>query len=189
MNLVDGFAFSDKKSLAEVNSVTNPYALATKEDVKDQFMLGDYLLVAPMFAGDKKRKVVLPQGKWYDFYSGEYAGAGQIIEIEPGLEKIPLYVKDGAIIPMIPAVLHTPKPGEVLPLELRHYGESNGNLSLYDDDGETFNYEKGNFMTYSFSATKSYDGKWIKKEDIHNKNKMPQQYDRFTWNFMTSDKK
>ncbi len=46
---------------------------------------------------------------------------------------------------MIPPVLQAPKPGEKLPLELRHYGESEGSISLYDDDGETFNYEKGNY--------------------------------------------
>jgi len=84
MNLVDGFP------------------TGMKEDVKDQFMLGDNLLVAPMFAGDKKRKVVLPRGKWYDFYSGRLAGDGGVIEIEPGLDRIPLYVRDGGIIPMIP---------------------------------------------------------------------------------------
>ncbi|HEX8607213.1 MAG TPA: TIM-barrel domain-containing protein, partial [Pedobacter sp.] len=161
MNLIEGFASTPKQAAAvEVNSVTNPYAIATKEDIKDQFMLGDYLLVAPMFAGDKKRKVVLPQGKWYNFYTGKYAGNGEIIEIEPGLDNIPLYVKDGGIIPMMPAVLQAPKPEEILPLELRHYGESQGSLSLYDDDGETFNYEKGNYMRYTFTVTKNGNGKW-----------------------------
>ncbi|WP_026260193.1 TIM-barrel domain-containing protein [Segetibacter koreensis] len=189
MNLEEGFSFSPKQFTAEINSVTNPYALATREDVKDQFMLGDYLLVAPMFAGDKKRKVVLPQGKWYNFYTGEYAGKGEIIEIEPGLDNIPLYVKDGGIVPMIPPVLHAPTPGETLPLELRHYGESKGSISLYDDDGETFNYKKGNYMRYSFSATKDSDGKWIGKEEIFNKNKMTQQYKNFSWKFMAGDKK
>ncbi len=152
-------------------------------------MLGDYLLVAPMFAGDKKRKIVLPQSKWYNFYTGEYAGNGEIIEIEPGLDHIPLYVKDGGIIPMIPAVLQAPKNGEILPLELRHYGEAEGSISLYDDDGETFNYEKGDFMRYTFSATKNGNGKWSGKETIANKNRIIQQYNNFTWKFMTKDKR
>ncbi len=46
------------------------------------------------------------------------------------------YVKDGGVIPMIPAVLQAPKSGEILPLELRHYGEAEGSISWYDDDGE-----------------------------------------------------
>ncbi|MBD0288929.1 MAG: DUF5110 domain-containing protein, partial [Flavisolibacter sp.] len=170
MNLIEGFASTPKQAVAvEVNSVTNPYAIATKEDIKDQFMLGAYLLVAPVFAGDKKRKVVFPSGKWFNFYTGKYAGNGEIIEIEPGIDHIPLYVKDGGIIPMIPPVLRAPKRGEILPLELRHYGEFEGSISLYDDDGETFNYEKGNYMRYTFTATKNGDGKWIGKELIDNK--------------------
>lgn len=185
MNLVKDFAYTSKETAGEVNSVTNPYAIVVKEDIKDQFMLGDNLLVAPMFTGDKKRKVVLPRGKWYDFYSGAYAGSAEIIEIEPGLDRIPLYVNDGAIIPMIPAVSHTPAPGERLPLELRHYGESGGSISVYDDDGESFDYEKGNYVRYNFTINKDGSGKWIGKEVIDNKHKLPQQYSNFAWKIMS----
>lgn len=47
--------------------------------MKDQFMVGNSLLVAPLFEGEKERKVILPKGKWYDFYTGEFAGEGEII--------------------------------------------------------------------------------------------------------------
>jgi alpha-D-xyloside xylohydrolase len=96
-----------------------------------------------------------------------------------------LYVKDGGIIPMIPPVLRAPKRGEILRLELRHYGELDGSIFLYDDDGETFNYEKGNYMRYTFTAIKNGNGKWIGKESFDNKNKMIQQYNNFKWKFMT----
>ena len=65
-------------------------------------MVGNSLLVAPLFEGEKERKVILPKGKWYDFYTGEFAGEGEIISVSPGLDKIPVYVKDGGIVPMFP---------------------------------------------------------------------------------------
>ena len=95
--------------------------MAVRKDVKNQFMVGDYLLVAPLFAGEPMRKVILPKGKWYDFYTGKYVGDGETIAVDQsaGLDKIPLFVKDGGIIPLIPATLHSPKKDEILPLTVR----------------------------------------------------------------------
>lgn len=59
-------------------------------------MAGEYLLVAPVFKGQTERKVVLPQGDWYDFYTGAYVGNGETITVTPGLDRIPVYVKDGS---------------------------------------------------------------------------------------------
>src|SRR5207302_5237030 len=59
------------------------------------------LLVAPLFAGDTSREVTLPAGTWYDFYTGAPAGGGATITITPGLERIPLFVRDGGIIPLL----------------------------------------------------------------------------------------
>jgi len=121
------------------------------EDLRDQYMMGDNVLVAPMFTGEKTRKVYLPAGKWYDFYTGEPAGENETITITPGLEKIPLFVRDGGIIPMIPAQRQAPRPGEKVQLIVRHYGKADGSFVLYDDDGVSFNYEKGasSFVTLS----------------------------------------
>jgi hypothetical protein len=58
----------DAQNIPGVNSTENPYATAVRKEIKDQFMVGDALLVAPLFAGQKERTVVLPKGKWYDFY-------------------------------------------------------------------------------------------------------------------------
>lgn len=184
MNLVEGFSFDPTVSTGSLSSTDNPYAMAVKQDIKDQFMLGDDLLVAPMFAGDKKRKVVLPRGKWYDFYSGKYAGNAEVIEVEPGLDHIPLYVKDGALIPMIPPVLHAPVKGELLPLEIRHYGEAPGSLALYDDDGETFDYEKGAFTWYTFQVVKDRKNKWKGVANLPKGQKGGGQYGAVSWKFM-----
>jgi alpha-D-xyloside xylohydrolase len=142
MNLEDGFMQEATVEKGTLDGTANPYALSTRKEMKDQYMVGPSLLVAPLFQGETKRTVVLPKGKWYDFFTGKYVGSGETITVEPG-NGIPVYVKDGAIIPMMPAV--TKLTGEKLPIEVRHYGEKGGTYSLYDDDGTTYNYEKGEY--------------------------------------------
>jgi alpha-glucosidase (family GH31 glycosyl hydrolase) len=149
MNLEEGFATELQKEIKTTNLEENPYVEAVNKEVKDQYMAGEYLLVAPMFAGQETRRVILPKGDWFDFYTGEFVGNGQVITAKPGLSKIPVYVKDGGIIPMGPALLHTPKLGEKIDIEVMYYGNKPSTYQLYDDDGETFNYENGD---YSFRA-------------------------------------
>src|SRR6476620_11632611 len=141
MALEEGFKQDLKKEAANSNLEENPYAEATSKEVKDQYMAGEYLLVAPMFTGQTSRKVILPKGRWYDFYTGAFVGDGVVITVTPGLDKIPVFVKDGGIIPMMQPRLHAPKSNEKTDLEIRYYGELPGKYMLYDDDGETFNYE------------------------------------------------
>ncbi|MBX3252814.1 MAG: DUF5110 domain-containing protein [Chitinophagaceae bacterium] len=185
MNLVDGFYFNATAERGNLSSSDNPYEMALRRDINDQFMVGDYLLVAPLFAGQKERKVVLPQGKWYDFYTGKLAGEGNIIEIKQEMGKIPLFVKDGGMIPMIPAVLHTPRKNELLPLHIKYYGNAENNMELYDDDGETFDYEKGNFAKAVLSVKKDKKGTLKgnavlpESKDFH--------YNKVTWEFMTAN--
>jgi alpha-glucosidase (family GH31 glycosyl hydrolase) len=186
MNLVEGFDYEATTEKGSLNSTDNPYAIAKKQDVKDQFMLGDFLLVAPMFAGDIKRKVILPKGKWFDFYTGKLVGEGEVIEITPGLERIPLFVKDGGIIPMIPDVLHTPGKDDVLPLKVHYYGERENNWTLYDDDGETFDFEKGNFSWTTLSVKKDKKGK-LTGSDLRVSGKNLH-YNNLKWQFMTVSK-
>jgi len=161
MNLEPGFNEAVSKGAVNANLEENPYLLATNRDIKDQYMAGDYLLVAPLFAGSQTRKVVLPKGNWYDFYTGAFAGNGEVITVKPGTGNIPVFVKDGAIIPIQPALLHAPKAGDTTPIEFRHYGEKNGTFQLYDDDGETFDYEKGAYAWRLVEMKKNNKGEWI----------------------------
>lgn len=158
MNLEEGFTSDVKNELTVTSLEKNPYAEAVRKESKDQYMAGEYLLVAPLFTGQKSRTVTLPTGNWYDFYTGERVGNGQQITASPGLDRIPVYVKDGGIVPMMPARLHTPKVGEVVPIEVRYYGSKPGRYRLYDDDGETFNYEKGQYSFREIRVTKQPDG-------------------------------
>lgn len=158
MNLEAGFMPDVKNERVNPDLQENPYAVAVRQEIKDQYMAGENLLVAPLFAGQTSRMVTLPQGNWFDFYTGERVGNGEQITATPGLDRIPVYVKDGGIVPMMPSRLHAPKAGEVVPIEVRYYGSKPGIYRLFDDDGETFAYEKGQFSFREIQVVKQADG-------------------------------
>ena len=184
MNLEDGFKQEFKKEAGSSNLEVNPYAEATTKEIKDQYMAGEYLLVAPLFTGQKTRKVVLPKGRWFNFYTGEFAGDGEVLTVTPGLDKIPVYVKDGGIIPLMPPLLHAPKARQQVAIEVRYYGEKAGKYLLYDDDGETFNYEKGMYSFRTITVAKDKAGKLKGNISGAEKNK-PNTIGKVTFRFMT----
>ncbi|MBA4198105.1 MAG: ABC transporter substrate-binding protein [Chitinophaga sp.] len=184
MALEEGFKQEIKKDATNKNLEENPYAEATSKEIKDQYMAGEYLLVAPLFTGQTTRKVVLPKGKWYDFYTGELAGDGEVITVTPGLDKIPVYVKDGGVIPMMPAMMHAPKAGEKVDLEIRYYGTKPGYYKLYDDDGETFNYENGAYSFREIRVIKNAAGNFVGSITDPVKGK-PNTVGSVTWKFMS----
>ncbi|MBN1676423.1 MAG: DUF5110 domain-containing protein [Kiritimatiellae bacterium] len=152
MALEPGFhAATGDAGQGELDDTENPYSIAERHDVKDQFMMGDSLLVAPLFAGQAGRDVVLPAGKWYDFHSGECVGAGTVrVTAEPA--RIPLFVRDGGLIPLMPACERVPPPEARVVLEVRHYGERDGTFRLYDDDGTSHDYERGAYCWWQLEA-------------------------------------
>ena len=164
MQLVDGFRFS----------------------TKDQYMMGDHILVAPMFAGEKTRTVYFPEGKWYDFYTGEYVAENQALVITASLEKIPLFVREGGIIPMVPPHFHAPSPGEKLALEIRHYGKIPASAELYDDDGISFDYEKGVNSKTQLVVTKNEKGELKGNMIRRSTDKVFSYEEEAVWKFMTS---
>jgi alpha-D-xyloside xylohydrolase len=181
MYLEEGFLQSSGMQ-SEVKNVKGRFK---PSNVKDQYMAGEYILVAPMFKGDTSRKVILPKGKWYDFYTGEYAGDGETITVTPGLSKIPVYVKDGGMIPMMKPVLHTPKPDQKTDLEIRYYGSKSSAYKLYDDDGVSFDYEKGNYSWREIKVNKNADGSFSSSVDEPVKGKIST-YGQITFKYMTN---
>lgn len=185
MNLEPGFKDGTQSQKVTASLNENPYAESIRKEIKDQYMAGEFLLVAPMFAGQTSRKVILPTGKWFDFYTGEYAGDGEIIEATPGLDKIPVYVKDGGIIPMMEPLLHAPGKNEKHNLQIRHYGTKIIPYEMYDDDGVSFDYEKGMFSWRRITVTNK-NGKWKGSVSRAEKGK-PDNIGEVSWRFMEQD--
>jgi alpha-glucosidase/alpha-D-xyloside xylohydrolase len=112
----------------------------------DQFLWGRDILVSPVVEkGATSRRLYLPRGAWFDFWSGERLEGGREIDRAVDLETMPLHVRAGAIIPMGPIRQHT---GELVtdPLTVTIYPGANGEFTLYEDDGRTFNHRKGEWM-------------------------------------------
>ena len=150
-----------------------------KKEIKDQYMVGDHLLIAPLFTGETSRKVILPLGKWYDFYTGKLAGESETITVTPGLAHIPVFVRDGGIIPM--AVNNTVADGKY-DVIIRYYGQKEATYKLYDDDGKTFDYEKGDFMWRTITVKPDEQGKLHGTISEAEKGK-PDNIGKITWEF------
>jgi alpha-D-xyloside xylohydrolase len=123
----------------------------TVQRIGDQFMFGPALLVNPVYSYKARtRKLYLPANTgWYNLYNGEYQEGGKYITADAPLDRMPLYVKAGSIIPFGPALQYTSQlPADTITLFV--YTGSNGTFSLYEDEGVNYNYEKGQFSTISF---------------------------------------
>jgi alpha-D-xyloside xylohydrolase len=118
-------------------------------DQTAEFMFGRALLVAPVLApGVMDWPVYLPEnpGGWYDFWTGEHADGGRTLQVAAPLERVPLFVRAGSIVPLGPVVQHTGEQTDA-PLELRIYPGADATFTLYEDDGETYAYEHGERAT------------------------------------------
>jgi len=95
----------------------------------------------------KNKSVYLPESKgWYDFWSGKKFDGGQTIQVPAPIDIMPLFVKAGSIIPMGPFLQYaTEKPAD--PIELRVYSGGNAEFTIYEDENDNYNYEKGAYAT------------------------------------------
>lgn len=119
-------------------------------NIGDQFMLGPAILVNPVTEpSTQSRRLYLPQAQWYDFWMGTSLQGGRTLEAPAPLDRIPLYVRAGSILPLGPdEQWATQKPAD--PLELRVYGGANGDFTLYEDENDNYDYEKGAYATIPF---------------------------------------
>jgi alpha-glucosidase (family GH31 glycosyl hydrolase) len=112
----------------------------------DQFLWGRDILVAPVVEqGATSRQVYLPRGAWYDFWTNERHEGGKEILRKVDLETMPLYVRAGAILPLGPVKQYTGEQTDQ-PIDISIYPGADGSLLLYQDDGSSFNYHKGEWM-------------------------------------------
>ncbi len=127
-------------------------------DIADQFMFGDSLLVCPVLSpmyydkasmpienSPKSREVYLPKGSgWYDFWTNEYYEGGQVIIADAQIDTIPLYVKAGSILPMTESMNYVDEIVDA-PVELRVYSGRDCTFKLYEDEGNSYRYEEGEY--------------------------------------------
>jgi alpha-D-xyloside xylohydrolase len=127
-------------------------------NIKDQFLFGNSLMICPVTEkGERKREVYLPEGTWVDFWTGKSLQGNTILNVDAPLERIPLYVKAGAVIPVGPKVQFAMQK-TAWPLRILVYPGANGNFELYEDEGENYNYENGQSSKIVFNwndATKT----------------------------------
>jgi alpha-glucosidase (family GH31 glycosyl hydrolase) len=114
------------------------------KDLANPYLWGPNLLVAPVTrAGATCWPVYLPRGVWHDFWTGAAFEGGRAVEVEAPLDRLPLFVRAGAILPLADvAASHRPARA----LELLIYPQGSSQLTLYDDDGESMAYSAGAFV-------------------------------------------
>jgi alpha-D-xyloside xylohydrolase len=133
-------------------TLMRPLVMDWRDDVEaqntgDEYLFGPAILVSPVTTQGATRKAVyLPKATWYDFWTGERVEGGKRIEADAPLEKLPLFVRAGSIVPMGPAMeWSTEKPTD--PMELRTYPGADGDFTLYEDENDGYNYAKGTHAT------------------------------------------
>jgi len=112
----------------------------------DQYLWGRDILVSPVVEkGATSRRLYLPKGNWFDFWTEEKVGGGREIDRAVDLATMPLHVRSGSILPLGPVKQHVDDSSEA-PLSVVVYPGANGAFSLYEDDGRTFDYKRGEWM-------------------------------------------
>ena len=120
-------------------------------DIPDQYLFGPALMANPVIkARATSRNVYLPAGtSWTDFWKGNSYPGGQTIEAAAPIETMPLFVRSGSIIPYGPLVQYVMEKPD--PIELRVYRGADGTFTLYEDEGDNYDYEKGDYATIPIS--------------------------------------
>jgi alpha-D-xyloside xylohydrolase len=125
-----------------------PLVMDYREDVRaqnigDEFLFGPSLLVAPVTEPEAaSRHLYLPKAKWFDYWTGAAIDGGNAIDAPAPLDRIPLYVRAGSILPMGPDLEYADQKAAD-PIELRVYRGADGAFDLYEDENDTYNYERG----------------------------------------------
>jgi alpha-D-xyloside xylohydrolase len=116
--------------------------------IADEYMFGPAFLVSPVTTPQaRSRPVYLPAGtKWVDFWTGETLIGGQTVTANAPANILPLFVRAGSIVPFGPVMQYAmEKPSD--PIELRIYRGADGEFTLYEDEGDNYDYEKGKYAT------------------------------------------
>ncbi len=121
-------------------------------DITDQYFFGSNLLVNPVTTkGAKTRTVYLPEGTWFDYWTGKQYDGKQFVHVLTPLDSIPMFAKGGAILPMQPEMIYFgQKPVNTITLDIFPHGTST--FDLYEDDGRSLQYKKGEFAVTQITS-------------------------------------
>lgn len=132
-------------------TIMRPLALnwpsdATAREISDQFMFGDAIMVCPVYEyGARSKEVYLPEGGWYDLHNGfRYIEGGASFKADAPYEHIPLYARAGQIVPTGRAIEYSAQEQDGA-LAIYVFGGADASFTLYEDDGLTYRYEKGEY--------------------------------------------
>jgi alpha-D-xyloside xylohydrolase len=146
---------------SEDYTIQRPLVMDFRDDAEtwnigDEFLFGPSILVSPVLTEHAaSRAVYLPASAgWYDFWSGERQAGGTTVTAPAPIERIPLAVRAGSILPLGPEIEYTGQAND--PIELRVYPGADGDFTLYEDEGDSYRYEQG---TYATTAIHWDDGK------------------------------
>ncbi len=110
--------------------------------VDDEYLFGESMLVCPLtYEEGTSKEIYLPEGDWYDFFTGERIAGGKTMQVQAEYNQIPVFVKAGAIIPLAKPVTCVDKD-TVFEMEVKTFGEADGTFVLYEDYFETFAFEQ-----------------------------------------------
>lgn len=132
-------------------------------NISDEYMLGSFVLVAPVIApGKEAREVYLPDGDWYDYYTGEKYSGGRYILADAPLDKVPVFIKAGAIIPVADGEIRSTEDITEDKISILTY-PGKGSFVHYQDDNETFAYRDGAYNAVEYTL----DGDKLEKKVLH----------------------
>ena len=132
-------------------------------NISDEYMLGSFVLVAPVIApGKEAREVYLPDGDWYDYYTGEKYSGGRYILADAPLDKVPVFIKAGAIIPVADGEIRSTEDITEDKISILTY-PGKGSFVHYQDDNETFAYRDGAYNAVEYTL----DGDKLEKKVVH----------------------
>ena len=132
-------------------------------NISDEYMLGSFVLVAPVIApGKEVREVYLPDGDWYDYYTGEKYSGGRYILADAPLDKVPVFIKAGAIIPVADGEIRSTEDITEDKISILTY-PGKGSFVHYQDDNETFAYRNGAYNAVEYTQ----DGDKLEKKVLH----------------------
>lgn len=149
-------------------------------EMKNQFMFGSELIVVPItskrIAGINRAKVTawLPDGKWYDIYTGLMYDGGRVIDLYRDLKSIPVFAKAGAILPFTDEISGVEATKNPISLRLKVYAGANGAFELYEDDNETCAYEKDDCVKTRFQYQEKEQAEFVIYPSIGNQQLIPE---------------